>query len=501
MIVEIATALAAIVLIYLVFNAATQKVSGKKPVPGPSFVQGFIPFLKAIQKNEFHLLGEDLAAKFGNLVEINAGFCKIIYINDADLVRRIMCDPEYKSKSNDRAPSFVGKHIFQYQDIATASYGPNLLKARKLFHSTLKFYGEGADKLKKILQSTIQDFVFRLRDNYTDCNVPLSKELTQYICRLVGTLLIGDSLEESDLPSITHFVDSIDECFFLENDSILQMFPFARYIPGLRIKRIVDDLYSNRKRLLSNFFHKIRHKKDLKGMVADLLNLQQEQKSQGHTEVISDELIMALIQNICAAAYLTTASAVTGLFLHLIKKPDIQERISAEIQTVIGDSVPSLDHRRQMPYTEATILEILRVSTNTPLMIPHFVNDDFEIDGFSVSKGSMLLLNAWTFHHKADHWADPWIFKPDRLLDEDGELFPPGHPVRQRLIPFGVGARSCPAENFARHRLFLLVTSLIQRFRFLPPSGEDLPSESSRDWRPNVVFSPDHFMCRIALRE
>jgi hypothetical protein len=34
----------------------------------------------------------------------------------------------------------------------------------------------------------------------------------------------------------------------------------------------------------------------------------------------------------------------------------------------------------------------------------------------------------------------------------------------------------CLGESLARMELFLYLTSLVQRFEFLPPEGEDLPS-------------------------
>ncbi len=40
-----------------------------------------------------------------------------------------------------------------------------------------------------------------------------------------------------------------------------------------------------------------------------------------------------------------------------------------------------------------------------------------------------------------------------------------------RLLPFGAGRRVCPGETLARNRLSLMVTTLVQRFTFLPPDG------------------------------
>ena len=38
-----------------------------------------------------------------------------------------------------------------------------------------------------------------------------------------------------------------------------------------------------------------------------------------------------------------------------------------------------------------------------------------------------------------------------------------------------VGRRICPGESLARIELFLYLTTLVQRFEFLPPEGEGPP--------------------------
>ena len=57
--------------------------------------------------------------------------------------------------------------------------------------------------------------------------------------------------------------------------------------------------------------------------------------------------------------------------------PDIQEKVAKEIDEIIGqDRLPSLDDRGNLPYTEATILEVFRFGTVAPLGVPHAVLDD-----------------------------------------------------------------------------------------------------------------------------
>lgn len=52
------------------------------------------------------------------------------------------------------------------------------------------------------------------------------------------------------------------------------------------------------------------------------------------------------------------------------------EKVHEEIERVIGpDRAPSLTDKAQMPYTEATIMEVQRLTVVVPLSIPHMTSE------------------------------------------------------------------------------------------------------------------------------
>lgn len=52
------------------------------------------------------------------------------------------------------------------------------------------------------------------------------------------------------------------------------------------------------------------------------------------------------------------------------------EKVHEEIERVIGaDHAPSLTDKAQMPYTEATLMEVQRLSVVVPLSIPHMTSE------------------------------------------------------------------------------------------------------------------------------
>ncbi len=98
------------------------------------------------------------------------------------------------------------------------------------------------------------------------------------------------------------------------------------------------------------------------------------------------------------------------------------------------------------------------------------------------------------------YWEDPWRFNPDRFI-ENGSIIPPGHPNKQHIVLFGIGRRSCPGERFAKNRMFLLITMMLQKFRFLPADGEPKPQTDPHDYTPGFFqLEIEPYKVQIQLR-
>ena len=160
---------------------------------------------------------------------------------------------------------------------------------------------------------------------------------------------------------------------------------------------------------------------------------------------------------------------------------DVQDELRKEIFEVIGnDKQPSLSERINMPYTEATILEIQRQAVIGKYYI--WVNDQKYVmslyagpDGvmrvnktplnagpYTIPSGHALLPSLSEIMMGEDSWTNAKKFDPTRFL-EDGKF-----KRDERVIPFQIGKRVCPGEGLAKAELFLFLVGLIQKFKFEP---------------------------------
>lgn len=72
----------------------------------------------------------------------------------------------------------------------------------------------------------------------------------------------------------------------------------------------------------------------------------------------------------------------------MILNPEVQKNVQTEIDSMIGPSrMPSMADRSKMPYTEAVINEIFRITYFLPFGLPHCATEDVQFDGYTIPKG------------------------------------------------------------------------------------------------------------------
>ncbi|ODM89540.1 Cytochrome P450 1A5 [Orchesella cincta] len=73
-----------------------------------------------------------------------------------------------------------------------------------------------------------------------------------------------------------------------------------------------------------------------------------------------------------------------------------------------------------LPYTEAIILETLRLSSIAPLGVPHRMIGDTIFHGYFLPKDVTVIAGLYTIHHDSKIWGkDVNEFRPERFLNED----------------------------------------------------------------------------------
>ena len=136
-------------------------------------------------------------------------------------------------------------------------------------------------------------------------------------------------------------------------------------------------------------------------------------------------------------------------------------------------------------------METQRFANIVPNGVQHLCHRDFTVNGFTIPADT-LIQPVFAEILKGDYWKDGMTFRPERFLDDKGDVRRDEH-----FIPFSIGKRQCLGETLAKAEMFLFFTSLIHQFKFLPEDETKLPSE---EYTPGVTILPVPFKARLVSR-
>ncbi|XP_034404914.1 putative inactive cytochrome P450 2G1 [Cyclopterus lumpus] len=125
-----------------------------------------------------------------------------------------------------------------------------------------------------------------------------------------------------------------------------------------------------------------------------------------------------------------------------------------------------MEDRKSLPFTDAVLHEIQRLIDIVPMNIPHYALQDISFRGYTIPKDTIIIPLLHSVLREEKQWETPWSFNPQHFLDQKGNF-----KKNQAFLPFSAGKRACVGEFLARMELFLILTSLLQRFTFSCPGG------------------------------
>jgi len=178
---------------------------------------------------------------------------------------------------------------------------------------------------------------------------------------------------------------------------------------------------------------------------------------------LSDHEILSQIQTFIFAGHDTTALALTYT-LHLLEShPEVRERFYDEIDSVVGDSEPSMASLGKLTFTEQVLNEAMRLYPPV-YAIPRVTSRDFTVGDYRIPEGTTTQLMIRELHRDSRFWDDPDQYQPSRWADTTPQS------KGYSYIPFGAGPRTCIGRRFALMEAKLVLAEIGQRYRLEPQS-------------------------------
>lgn len=92
------------------------------------------------------------------------------------------------------------------------------------------------------------------------------------------------------------------------------------------------------------------------------------------------------------SGFLTSRGTLMSLLHLLAENPEIHRKMQEEIDDFIGEREVNIEDRGSCPFTEAVLLETLRLISHLPLGAPHLTADNCTIRGKMVKEGTIVRL-------------------------------------------------------------------------------------------------------------
>lgn len=292
------------------------------------------------------------------------------------------------------------------------------------------------------------------------------------------------------------------------------LYRVARLLPVKSIRNVLDA-----QRIVDR--HGVRAAANLRrnGHSASLFGNMLAESEAGEKSDLTEDKVQAEAGNFIVAGSDTTSVTLTYLVWAVLKRPDLQARLEAELAGVDdGFDDAALE---ELPLLNAVIDETLRLYGAAPGNLPRSVPPSgATLGGFFVPGGVVVETQAYTLHRHPSVYPNPqksvqassplsplylWnaqanrsdnnpSFDETRFLDQD----PLSKQKTRVFTPFGAGTRICLGVHLARMELRLAAAVFFRKCRGARLA--DSMTDDMMEMQNFFLISPAGHRCDVTLR-
>ena len=209
-------------------------------------------------------------------------------------------------------------------------------------------------------------------------------------------------------------------------------------------------------------------RRDRKAQATDILGMLMEARDQKSGEAMPDRQLVNEIKTLIVAGHETTASTLSWTWYLLSRHPEVEEKLSHEIDYLAVSEYPRIDEVMKFAYTRQVIDEAMRLYPPGWLMTRKARKEDL-LGEYFVPAATEIYVSPYFIQRNPKLWVEPDRFNPDRF---DPSHSKDRHPLA--TLPFSAGPRNCIGEVFARIEMQIHLMTIARHLR-LRPIDEDSP--------------------------
>ncbi len=404
-----------------------------------------------------------LHRRYGDLVHFRIGSQRVFVVLRADLIREVLVRHQRSFK---KGPGFEAARIV---------LGNGLLTSEGDFHLRQRRMLQPAFHRRRVAAyaGVMVEEAARVGDAWEDGEVrDVAVDMSGLALRVVSRALFGTELDD-DARDIGRAVAEVGEFFDYLTIALL---PVLLRMPLPRVRRFrrrIGELEEATGRVIAG-----RRAADA-AADGDLLSILLAARDvEGDGTGMTDEQVRDEALTLITAGHETTANGLTWTWHVLAQHPQVEERFHAELAEVLGGRSPGVEDATALEYTEAVLLESMRLYPPAWGIERRAVSDQ-EIGGFVIPAGAAVLMPTYVVNRDPRVYPDPFRFDPERFRGPEAAARPDwAYPL------FGAGTRKCIGVGFAMLEAVLVLAELGQRFRLRPGPGHDVVPQARVSLRP-----------------
>ncbi|KAF5282693.1 hypothetical protein FQA39_LY17500 [Lamprigera yunnana] len=468
----------------------------KEYPPGPRWlpiVGNYTFFRRRLEKLRYHhLVWDELAKMYGPVVGLKMGKDFVVTVFGMEAVREVLTRDEFDGRPDG---FFFRLRTFGKRLGIVFSDGELWQKQRKFSLHHLKNFGLGKREMELNVAEESKELIADLMKKVAN-PIFMHNVFDVSVMNVLWTMMAGQRFTLDDV-RLRKLLQIIHDAFRLLDISggLLNQMPLVRFIAPnacgyTKVVSVLSRLWhfleetiaEHRKTVCSS------HSRDLIDAFLQKMNISTADDS------FTDEQLLSLCLDLFMAGSETTSNTLSFAMLYMVKYADVQRRVQKEIDNVVGrNRWPTMQDKMNLPYTEAVLMEVMRIANVPPLGIAHRAICEATLFGYKVPKGSIVLTSLYSIHMDKNFWKDPDQFRPERFLTEERQLIIPDW----NFLPFGRGKRRCLGESLAKTNYFHFFTAMLHNFVLeRDPDVDDVNTEGFD----GVTISPKPFQVKLVVR-
>ena len=201
----------------------------------------------------------------------------------------------------------------------------------------------------------------------------------------------------------------------------------------------------------------VEQRRTISATSADALSMLMQARDPQSGQSMEDGQLISEILTLIVAGHETTASTLNWTWYLISQHPEVEQRLSDELDSVTTPS--EFDDLPRFLYTRQIIDEAMRLYPPGWLTTWKALRDDW-LGEYFVPAGTEIYVPPYFIQRHPRIWEEADRFNPDRFRPENS-----AHRHRLATIPFSAGPRNCVGALFARIEMQIHLMTIARHLR------------------------------------